>query len=94
MSSSGPGSAVKSVSNVSIVLTCSALSFAFSVDTILVLGQEKVTIDLTRIFASSTLSPRPTVLKLPKSGGVVELDDAYKSRLRAAQVKTYFYGGS
>ena len=38
--------------------------------------------------------PMPQVLKLPKSGGVVKEDDAYKSRLRNAQVRTYFYGGS
>lgn len=72
---------------------------AFHIDTILVLGQEKVTIDLTRIFGASNaakeFTPKPPqVLKLPKSGGVVEEDDAYKSRLRNAQVRTYFYGGS
>jgi polyribonucleotide 5'-hydroxyl-kinase len=38
--------------------------------------------------------PRVSVIKLPKSGGVVELDETYRSRLEALQVKTYFYGGS
>lgn len=69
----------------------------FHVDTVLVLGHEKVTIDLTRIFASSpngNFTPRPTVLKLPKSGGVVESDESSKARQRSNQVKTYFYGGS
>ncbi|CAO1624693.1 unnamed protein product [Parajaminaea phylloscopi] len=67
----------------------------FRVDTILVMGHEKVTIDLTRIYASSTEpGPKPVVLKLPKSGGVAEADESYKARLRSNQVRTYFYGGS
>ncbi|PWN20724.1 hypothetical protein BCV69DRAFT_312675 [Microstroma glucosiphilum] len=69
---------------------------AFHIDMILVLGQEKVTIDLTKYFSSQPegAGSRPTVLKLPKSGGVVELDDTYKTRLRNAQIKSYFYGGN
>lgn len=34
------------------------------------------------------------VIKLPKSGGVVELDQTFKQRLRSLQVRYYFYGGS
>lgn len=34
------------------------------------------------------------VIKLPKSGGVVELDQTFKQRLRSLQVRNYFYGGS
>lgn len=69
---------------------------AFHIDMILVLGQEKVTIDLTKHFASQPegAGSRPIVLKLPKSGGVVELDETYKARLRNAQIKSYFYGGN
>lgn len=70
---------------------------AFHIDTILVLGQEKVTIDLTRIFASASqeeFHPKPIVLKLPKSGGVVEEDDAYRARFKNSQIRTYFYGGN
>lgn len=67
----------------------------FHVGTILVVGHEKVTIDLSRIYASSTEAElKPVVLKLPKSGGVVEDDDSYKARLRSNQVRGYFYGGS
>ncbi|PWN24647.1 hypothetical protein BDZ90DRAFT_234917 [Jaminaea rosea] len=69
----------------------------FHIDLVLVLGQEKVTIDLTRIFANQAegfTNPRVTVLKLPKSGGVAEIDEEAKARLRANQVRTYFYGGS
>lgn len=67
----------------------------FHIDTIIVMGSEKVTIDLTRFFASSTdYAPKPAVVKLPKSGGVVEPDEPALARLRSHQVRSYFYGGS
>lgn len=63
-----------------------------SVDTIVVLGNEKLNIEMAKLFggAGSGIG----VIKLPKSGGVVELDQPFKQRLRALQVRTYFYGGS
>lgn len=82
---------------------------AFKVDTIVVLGHEKLNLEMTKLFASPAVTtvetaeipgsagqrlPRVNVIKLPKSGGVVELDETYRSRLKALQVKTYFYGGS
>ncbi|KAJ9479534.1 mRNA cleavage and polyadenylation factor CLP1 [Pseudozyma hubeiensis] len=81
---------------------------AFKVDTIVVLGHEKLNLEMTKLFASPAATaqtaeipgsagqrlPRVNVIKLPKSGGVVELDDTYRSRLKALQVKTYFYGGT
>ncbi|EST05351.1 Pre-mRNA cleavage complex II Clp1 [Kalmanozyma brasiliensis GHG001] len=63
---------------------------AFKVDTIVVLGHEKLNLEMTKLFAGSGVN----VIKLPKSGGVVELDETYRARLKALQVKTYFYGGS
>jgi len=65
---------------------------AFKVDTIVVLGHDKLNIELTRLYGHP--SSGVTVIKLPKSGGIVELDDVYRSRLRALQVRSYFYGGS
>lgn len=62
---------------------------AFKVDTIVVMGHEKLNLEMTKMFAGKV-----NVIKLPKSGGVVELDDPYRSRLQALQIKTYFYGGS
>ncbi|SNX87203.1 Protein CLP1 [Melanopsichium pennsylvanicum] len=79
---------------------------AFKIDTIVVLGHEKLNLEMTKIFGNPTAElldvpgsqgqrlPRINVIKLPKSGGVVELDETYRSRLKALQVKTYFYGGS
>ncbi|KAJ1018462.1 hypothetical protein NDA18_006613 [Ustilago nuda] len=78
---------------------------AFKIDTIVILGHEKLNLEMTKIFGSATETaripgsggkrlPRANVVKLPKSGGVVELDETYRSRLKALQVKTYFYGGS
>lgn len=40
------------------------------------------------MFSSSGIA----VVKLPKSGGVVELDEIYRERLSASQVTEYFYG--
>ncbi|KAK0536507.1 Cleavage polyadenylation factor subunit clp1 [Tilletia horrida] len=54
---------------------------AFKVDTIVVLGHDKLNIELSRLYGHP-------------SSGVVELDDVYRSRLRSLQVRTYFYGGS
>ena len=79
--------------------------FTYTVDTIIVLGHEKLNIEMTRIFSSAAPTPVPgsevgaqlpkvNVIKLPKSGGVVEVDDTYKARLRALQVRCYFYGGT
>ncbi|CBQ73472.1 related to Pre-mRNA cleavage complex II protein Clp1 [Sporisorium reilianum SRZ2] len=79
---------------------------AFKVDTIVVLGHEKLNLEMTKLFGSAAETaeipgsagaqrlPRVNVIKLPKSGGVVELDETYRARLKALQVKTYFYGGS
>jgi polyribonucleotide 5'-hydroxyl-kinase len=62
------------------------------VDTIVVLGNEKLNIEMGKIFggAGSGIG----VIKLPKSEGVVELDQTFKQRLRSLQVRNYFYGGS
>jgi polyribonucleotide 5'-hydroxyl-kinase len=56
------------------------------VDAILVLSHEKLSIDLTRLF------PSQTVLRLPKSGGVVDLDEHYRTLVHAFQIRSYFYG--
>ena len=56
------------------------------VDTILVLSHEKLSIDLNRLF------PSQTVLRLQKSGGVVDLDEHYRAAIQAFQVRSYFYG--
>lgn len=54
----------------------------------LVIGHEKLTIELQRLLAPSGVK----VVPLPKSGGVVDLDDAYRELAHSQQVRTYFYG--
>lgn len=56
------------------------------VDTLIVVGHEKLTIDLTRMFSGLR------VVRIPKSGGAVDLDDGYRQILAAQQVRGYFYG--
>lgn len=57
----------------------------FDVDLVLVIGLEKLTIELQRLLPIK-------VVQLPKSGGVVDVDDAHRELVHAAQVRNYFYG--
>lgn len=50
------------------------------------LSHEKLSIDLARLF------PQLNVLRLPKSGGAVDLDEHYNTLIQAFQIRTYFYG--
>lgn len=59
-----------------------------AVDFVIVIGHEKLTIELQRLLAPSGVK----VVPLPKSGGVVDLDDAYRELAHSQQVRTYFYG--
>ncbi|KAL1762178.1 Pre-mRNA cleavage complex II protein Clp1-domain-containing protein [Schizophyllum commune] len=60
---------------------------AFRINVILVLGHEKLNVEMQRTYGSKL-----TVVKIPKSGGVVELDAAYRERVHKYQMHTYFYG--
>ncbi|KAL5636849.1 hypothetical protein ACGC1H_000725 [Rhizoctonia solani] len=62
---------------------------AFDVNTILIMGHDKLNVELQRIFGNSG---GITLLKVPKSGGVVEVDYAYHTRVIASQIRAYFYG--
>lgn len=62
---------------------------AFKINVILVIGHEKLNIEMQRAYGSQI-----TVVKIPKSGGVVELDPSYRDRIRQTQLHTYFYGES
>lgn len=70
----------------SFIKTCVG---AFDVNTILIMGNEKLNVELQRMFGSSK---GITVLKVPKSGGVVELDYPYHTRVLTSQIRAYFYG--
>jgi len=75
----------------SLVQTCVE---AFDINVILVVGHEKLSVEMQRLFGSSASSRNILVLKIPKSGGVVELDHAYRQRVHAYQQRAYFYGHS
>ncbi|WWC63199.1 uncharacterized protein I303_105799 [Kwoniella dejecticola CBS 10117] len=63
---------------------------AFEVDTILVIGHEKLHIDLSRL--PSLQSRGVNVVRIPKSGGVVDLDDQARELVHSFQIRSYFYG--
>lgn len=65
---------------------------AMKVDTIIVLGHEKLNVEMTKLFGAQ--GSGISVVKLPKSDGVVEFDSSFKQKLRSLQVRNYFYGGS
>jgi polyribonucleotide 5'-hydroxyl-kinase len=60
----------------------------FEVDLVVVIGSEKVTIDLQRVLDSRGVK----VIQLPKSSGVVDVEDSYREIVHAQQVRSYFYG--
>ncbi|KAJ3712227.1 Pre-mRNA cleavage complex II protein Clp1-domain-containing protein [Lentinula raphanica] len=60
---------------------------AFRINIILVVGHEKLNVEMQRAYGSSL-----TVLKIPKSGGVVELDYGYRDRVHRYQMHNYMYG--
>lgn len=61
---------------------------ALDVDLIIVIGLEKLTVELQRLLDSRGVK----VVQLPKSGGVVDLDDQYREIVHSLQVRSYFYG--
>ncbi|KAF8637404.1 hypothetical protein AX17_002899 [Amanita inopinata Kibby_2008] len=60
---------------------------AFNVNVIVVVGHEKLNVEMQRMFGSQL-----AVVKIPKSGGVVELDPAYRERVHKYQLHSYMYG--
>ncbi|BFZ58940.1 Cleavage polyadenylation factor subunit clp1 [Savitreella phatthalungensis] len=70
----------------------------FAVDTVLVMGNERLTIELTKRYSgqgqpSSLPGGRAvTVVKLPKSGGVVDRDGDAVRMAQQASFSRYFYG--
>ncbi|TFK76189.1 Clp1-domain-containing protein [Pluteus cervinus] len=60
---------------------------AFNINVILVVGHEKLNVEMQRTYGA-----RITVVKIPKSGGVVELEHHYRERIRNNQFYSYMYG--
>lgn len=60
---------------------------AFRINVILVVGHEKLNVEMQRLYGSQL-----TVVKIPKSGGVVDLDYNYRERVQNYQLHAYMYG--
>ncbi|KAG0049992.1 hypothetical protein BGZ83_005199 [Gryganskiella cystojenkinii] len=65
---------------------------AFSIDVILVLGHERLYSDMTRLHQKS--GSGVSVVKLAKSGGVVERDSTFRRQTQNQKIREYFYGTS
>ncbi|KAG0346778.1 Cleavage polyadenylation factor subunit clp1 [Podila humilis] len=63
---------------------------AFSVDVIVALGHERLYSDMVRLHQKSGVA----VVKLAKSGGVVERDHAFRRQTQNQKIREYFYGTS
>ncbi|KAG0039779.1 Cleavage polyadenylation factor subunit clp1 [Podila clonocystis] len=61
---------------------------AFSVDVIVALGHERLYSDMVRLHQKSGIA----VVKLAKSGGVVERDSAFRRQTQNQKIREYFYG--
>ena len=68
----------------------------FAVNAIICLGSERLYADMVKRFdgqpTSSSSGEIISVIKLARSGGCVERDEAFMAQLRASQIKNYFYG--
>lgn len=66
----------------------------FNVDVVLVLGQERLFSQLSSQFHGRTRpdGSRIDVVKLNKSGGVVNRNPKHRQRTRTSRVREYFYG--
>ncbi|KZS88377.1 Clp1-domain-containing protein [Sistotremastrum niveocremeum HHB9708] len=65
---------------------------AFHVNVIVVIGHEKLNMEMQKLPAVE--QSNILVLKIPKSGGVVEIDQAYRDRIIDYQLRFYFYGSN
>ncbi|KAL0946785.1 hypothetical protein HGRIS_012958 [Hohenbuehelia grisea] len=60
---------------------------SFKINVILVVGHEKLYVEMQRLYGTQL-----NIIKIPKSGGVVELDFSYRERVFNYQLHTYMYG--
>lgn len=66
----------------------------FEVDLVVVVGNERFTVDLRRKFSHRISKGALTVVKVAASGGVAELSDAYLRKAQEDTIKQYFNGDS
>jgi polyribonucleotide 5'-hydroxyl-kinase len=63
---------------------------ALSIDVVLVMGHDKLYSSL--VSSLDTRKSNVTVVKLPRSGGVVNRDSTHRRRVRKCKIREYFYG--
>ena len=63
----------------------------FSIDTLLVLGSERLYSDMCRRFEDRQQNP-VAVVKLQKSGGCVDREEAFMKQGRETAIREYFFG--
>ncbi|WFD42107.1 polynucleotide 5'-hydroxyl-kinase [Malassezia psittaci] len=61
---------------------------AFKIDTVIVVGHEKLNLELTKLFSGNASQNPVQVVKVPKSGGVGELTDTGRGAGRNLSTKT------
>ncbi len=61
----------------------------FEINVLCIVGNERLYIDLKKRFKEKV-----TIVKVPKSGGCVERDDAFTRQVQQKSIREYFYGTS
>ncbi|CDK25710.1 unnamed protein product [Kuraishia capsulata CBS 1993] len=64
----------------------------FEIDVLIVIGHERLFVDLKKKLIKPSNQNRLTVLKMPKSSGCVDLDDKFSRDLQQRCIREYFYG--
>ncbi|KAF2739107.1 pre-mRNA cleavage complex II protein-like protein Clp1 [Polyplosphaeria fusca] len=64
----------------------------FSINVVFVLGSERLYSDLSRKYQNRPTDEAVNVVRLDKSGGCVDRDEAYMKQFRQAQIRAYFFG--
>lgn len=64
----------------------------FEVNVIVVVGNERLLVDLKKKFRHKASKSNLDFVKVPKSGGVVEVDDSYIRKIQEETIKEYFNG--
>lgn len=81
-----PNTKAASADKYAFIKTCVDV---FNINVIIVIGHEKLNVEMRREFGDSL-----AVVKIPKSGGVVDLDFAYRARVQTLELRAYLYGQS
>ena len=61
------------------------------VNVVIVIGNERLSVEMQKLFDGS-YHRKIQIIKIPKSGGVSDLDMAYRDRIQSYQLRHYFYG--